>query len=205
MTESFNINVFVHFQSENPGQDLQLLPPKRSFTEVSYPTPICAIWQSCSVAGGFIFYFKKTPNNYLPRCNLFSPISFIKKSHLIACFGPLAIQWRYYQCFKGLWRYPFLINFLQRQPEVLTLEDLGLTERVAKILRKVCTRKKTSNLEKSQIFDSHSTKKSKFNTWHKVLNMFILALQSRSGPNCVSEPDFQSSFLVVRVLFYHEH
>lgn len=52
----------------------------------------------------------------------------------------------------------FSHQFLQRQPEGLTLKDLGLMERVEKIVREVCTRKKTTDLGGSLVFDPNSTK-----------------------------------------------
>lgn len=44
------------------------------------------------------------------------------------------------------------------QPEGLTLKDLGLMERMEKIIREVCTRKKTANLGGSVVVGPISTK-----------------------------------------------
>lgn len=53
---------------------------------------------------------------------------------------------------------PLSHQFLQKQPEGLTLKDLGLMEVVEKILREACTKKKTANLAGSLVFDPNSTK-----------------------------------------------
>lgn len=147
------------------------------------------------------------------KSNSFPPISDIKKSQSCCVFWPPGYSMKRALSLQRSLRsrkMPLSHQFLQRQPEGLTLKDLGLTERVEKILREVRTSKKTADLGGSLVFDPNSAKSSKCNTWDKALSMCVHALLSKSGPkvwmpNRLAEPDFPASFLVVRVLFYHEH